>query len=541
MGFYAAFCKPVARMFQAGSWEPTPCRIISSQVGRHPGSKGGQTYSVDITYNYAFIEQSYTSSQYDFAVGSDSGYAGKQAIVQQYRPGTTATCYVNPKAPEEAVLSRRFRAQMLFGLFPLIFMLVGGGGIVWAVRTPRVAARKNAILEGAQPWHVREDWKTGRIRSSANATLRFFWLFTIVWNVISTVALVAVLSESGRRGDGPRWLILLFPTIGVGMLIATMHATLRWLKFGRAIFEMTSMPAVPGGVLEGTIRLGEFIRPETDLRVKLCCVHRVTTGSGKNSRTSEYVLYESEQNLGGGAVESIPILFSIPPEARVTDLMNPRDRVLWRLEPRAKLSGVDLKLQFEVPVFAGAVTPALAASASRARIAEDAARSAYVPPANSRISIQTAAKGGTEYIFPAARNPGMALACTIISLGLGTGIYFLFRNRVPIFPIVLSLFEIIVIAAALFAWFRRTRVVIDSGSIIAMHDLLGIRWQQSAANSDVERVYTQANSSAGNTKYYDIKVAVRDKRNLIAGTGISDHQHAEWLAREMAKAIGLKS
>ena len=55
----------------------------------------------------------------------------------RYPPGARVPCWVDPAHPEEAVLDRDLSAMWLFGLFPLVFIAVGGGGMVWAIRAGR--------------------------------------------------------------------------------------------------------------------------------------------------------------------------------------------------------------------------------------------------------------------------------------------------------------------------------------------------------------------------------------------------------------------
>src|SRR5437762_978337 len=89
------FLMPLYQIVGARSWRPTPCRILKSDVERHAGSKGGATYRIAVTFEYAVDDQRHVSSRYKFTTGSSSGYDGKKAVVDRLPPGTEATCYVN--------------------------------------------------------------------------------------------------------------------------------------------------------------------------------------------------------------------------------------------------------------------------------------------------------------------------------------------------------------------------------------------------------------------------------------------------------------
>jgi hypothetical protein len=123
------FVIPVVQVIGARNWRPTPCVILTSEVRTHRGSKGGETYSIDVTYEYTVEDQRRVSTRYQFMPGSSSGYGGKKAVVDRLPPGSTATCYVNRRDPSEAVLERGRTADLFYGLIPMIFALVGGGGL----------------------------------------------------------------------------------------------------------------------------------------------------------------------------------------------------------------------------------------------------------------------------------------------------------------------------------------------------------------------------------------------------------------------------
>ncbi len=131
------FLEPVLSILDARNWEPVEATVISSDVGVHPSDEGGSTYSVDITYGYAWGGGEFTSDRYQFMTGSSSGYDGKAAVVEAHPPGSKITCYVDPTAPAEAVIHRGLHWELLFGLLPMIFVAVGAGGIVWSISTWR--------------------------------------------------------------------------------------------------------------------------------------------------------------------------------------------------------------------------------------------------------------------------------------------------------------------------------------------------------------------------------------------------------------------
>lgn len=142
------FILPVYRMASSSGWPETPCTVIESEVWSHD-SDDGTTYSVNILYEYKFDGTTYRSNRYTFMTGSSSGYNGKKQVVDAHPPGRKTVCYVNPDDPHEAVLDRGASTTMLFGLIPLVFVVVGAGGMGWAIFGGRKKKHPGSISDKA--------------------------------------------------------------------------------------------------------------------------------------------------------------------------------------------------------------------------------------------------------------------------------------------------------------------------------------------------------------------------------------------------------
>lgn len=133
---YMLALRPLWLMAQARDWQRVPCEVLSSGVRTHSDSDGS-TYSVNIFYRYEVKGREYRSNRYSFMRGSSSGYSGKAAVVNQFPAGMKTFCWVNPSDPGDAVLNREWSGDMWWGLFPLPFVAVGLGGIIWSIRSGR--------------------------------------------------------------------------------------------------------------------------------------------------------------------------------------------------------------------------------------------------------------------------------------------------------------------------------------------------------------------------------------------------------------------
>jgi hypothetical protein len=223
---YFVLWKPWSQWISARLWEETPCRIMSSQVTESSDSDGS-TYKVDVTYTYV-VEGAgeVRGSRYDFMNVNSSGYDGKAAIVARYPPGTETTCWVNPKNATESVLNRDFSWSYLLGLFPLLFVGVGGGGMVWALRQGRKNSAPGSAPGGDRPspFGVDIPANVGQprvLKPQMSPVGKLIWMIvvTLFWNGIISVFVVMMI-EGWRSGKGDGCLTaFLVPFVLIGLLL----------------------------------------------------------------------------------------------------------------------------------------------------------------------------------------------------------------------------------------------------------------------------------------------------------------------------------
>jgi len=307
-GFLAlipVFLLPLVRIVQATTWKETPCTILSSQVGRHSGKS--TTYSIDIAYRYSFDGIEYTAKRYHFVGGSSSGYKGKDAVVKRYRPGSRAVCYVNPRAPSQAVINRGFTSDMWFGLIPLVFMAVGYFGATASRRAANRPAsaqwqpaaarwlpadpRHDATHFAAVPLEPREL----RPSTSPLAKLGIFIVFALAFNgvVVLLISQIIHAYEHHHMEWGLALFCIPFALAGIGFFIAVISCFL-------ALFN----PRIHLTVTPGAVPLGEKLAVEwiirgradklTRLRFVLEGREEATYQNGKNTSTARNVFHRTE-------------------------------------------------------------------------------------------------------------------------------------------------------------------------------------------------------------------------------------------------------
>jgi hypothetical protein len=335
--------------------------------------------------------------------------------------------------------------------------------------------------------------------------------------------------------------------LGVGLLIWAIRTTLRYRKYGMSRLELSTIPGTIGRSLTGTVRVGTSLQSESGFDVRLTCIHRVTTRSGKNSSVQERILWQEQTQAQGqssrdpsGMSTRIPIAFVIPADAQPSEGRNSRDQIVWRLEVSASVPGVDYAATFEVPVFR---TPEsnLPMTESEARLAgaQAAAVAEYKQSPESKIVV-IRNRRGTEIVFPAARNPGVAAGTTVFMLLWGAMVVALVRYDAPVlFPIVFGLLELLLIMGALQFWFGVSRVTADRDMLVVAQGYFYPGRERTIPTAEISEVSIKVGMQAGSRPYYDLTVVLKNDKQVTAGRALRDKREAEWLALTVRNALGL--
>ena len=130
--FEGLMAKSVFRSSSAHGWMGMRCTIESSDAEISSSEDDSSPYSFTVSYSYEVNGQRFTSSQLSTNGASYSDFTKVQRRLDQYPPGSSAPCWVNPENHADAILEQTSHAFSLILLFPLIFVAVGAIGI-WAM------------------------------------------------------------------------------------------------------------------------------------------------------------------------------------------------------------------------------------------------------------------------------------------------------------------------------------------------------------------------------------------------------------------------
>ena len=288
------FVIPAKKTLEARSWQKTPCVIVSSRVVTHSDSDGS-TYAVEVVYRYTFKGRNYTGDKYDFVTGSSSGYDAKSAIVRQYPAGKQTFCYIDPANPEEAVISTEFRGDYLFALIPLLFVVVGACGIVYAIKSWWKGRRPDA--GGLAAVEDATDYSGGsrELKPRTTPVKSFFGLlfFALFWNGL--VSVFVTIAVKGWMKGSPEWFLSFFliPFVLIGFTVLI-------LAFFAAMDMFSPRPRLE--LNPSALRLGEEAtaswqipgaRAYKQLSIYVEGIQKIRTES-KNSKGENNIQTESE-------------------------------------------------------------------------------------------------------------------------------------------------------------------------------------------------------------------------------------------------------
>lgn len=348
--------RTVQRAQAVSRWMEVPATVLETDLQEQRGDDS-TTYRVTARYRYVVDGQAYESTQVSLHGGGDNIGTWQQdryrELVQVLQAPDAVRCRVNPADPAEAILFPAVRAPLLFlyGAFGFIFGGVGLGLLVAAVRTWRNAVRRAAAPETA-PWMERDDWARGVIRSSSRAEAWALTAMAVFWNVISWSFVVAAGRDFFRQGLVAVFL-LVFPAIGVALAVWAVRQQMAAARYGRAVFQMASVPGVLGGRLAGVIRLPGSDRPEGGFVVSVQCQRTVRQGKSSTTVTD----WQAERVLDPGKLpladegQALPVLFALPYDRPASGEWTGGGPARWRLQVKGAQPGVDVDVSFEIPVF----------------------------------------------------------------------------------------------------------------------------------------------------------------------------------------------
>lgn len=523
LAFGAFFARGLVDWLAARSWEPVPATLLHVDLRVSRSSEGDPTYRVQARFEYARHGRRYVAERVDLHPGSDNlGDYHQQLharLEQAWRTGKAVTAWVDPDDPSRAVLNRDMRwGRLAFGmLFPVVF---GGVGVAMLVRERR-AGRERKRLEQrklrhpGQPWRWFDRWSSPEIKSASTTRVWMAVAFAVLWNIVSLPVTLLVPGEVAA-GNHAALIALVFPVIGIGLVIWAVLEMLRLRRYGNSTLRLDSVPVPLGGELVATLTIPARLEARA-LEVQLACVHRYATGSGRNRRTREHTLWEDRRHVavrggGGPGCTVARIEMPVPPDQPAADEEHADNRTIWQLRAESEEPGVDYRAVFELPVF----DTGEAANADNRPAARDSS------PAGSDDWRETGVQhdivaAGQRFRFPRLRMVGAGLGTlAIASVFTGAGVFLGHGAGHWVFGGIFALVGLLILWAAVTMLFQRSEIVVGNDRLRYRHGVFG-GWHE-VRTDEIDSIETRRSGSIGRNLYFRIllKRHGRERASAIA-------------------------
>ncbi|MEM1108149.1 MAG: DUF3592 domain-containing protein [Planctomycetota bacterium] len=366
LGFgWFMFAKPALVLLDAQDWPSVPATVTSSDLESHSDSDG-TTYKIKISFAYEVQGRRYTGDTYDaFSGMSSSGYDGKKKIVDDHPVGKQVSAYVNPKDPGQAFLYRGWSHNIWFAGIPLLFVLIGGGGMLGVFWSGRKAAWKTKNAKRSErvgprsqdewlPKFARSDERDGAIdgqaRSDTNTVsptgsrwgkLGFVVAFALIWDAVVAVVVVSMLKDGVSGNVVPLLFMIPFVLVGIGCVIAVIYML---LAMSNPVVRMHFDPRVM--TWGEPLRVAWSIDGRADrfdrLTVMVEGAERATYTRGTDTITDEHVFFEHTLYDAEALDRRDPLSREGEaelklPETAMHSLDLPHNDIVWRIKVKGEI------------------------------------------------------------------------------------------------------------------------------------------------------------------------------------------------------------
>ena len=415
----------------------------------------------------------------------------------------------------------------------LIFILVV---ITWATRKANADYNRQKEIKRLhpdEPWLWHSKWADGKMTSSNKSDIIFYLSGAGIFSLCGWTG-VYLCYQDMVAGDYVKLLTLIFPFIGLILAYCGLCSLNRYLKFGESTFQMACMPGIVGGELAGVIYTKANQIPDDGFVLKLQSIKLITTGSGKNKRTRQEILWEDTHKVnidlgasGGDGKVVLPVSFAIPFESKSSSAkLGKKPKLVWKLSAAAEFPGADFHCKFDVPVFK---TPE--SQENFRPLGAEQSFSKEIPLSNLCAASgvkQLDDNGKVCFEFPLTRRYGAKLTSVALTIFFSGGIYFM--------PIICGALTLLLAAATARFCFWYGKISADEHGVQIVTGFLGLRSHQFSRDQIKSLIYRETMNNR--TQEFDLFVETteHDKPTLF-GPALQGETAARRLCEALESAI----
>ena len=536
--------------WQMSDWVQVEARLLSG--GYETSSGDSDTYEAYAEYQYEFQGRRFTADRVGISSGGDNIGDYQQEIGNNLRAaharGESILVYVNPESPSHAVIDRGVRWGLIG--FKMIFVIVFGGvgfGLLYGVwRTPAEKDKSDPAYVD-KPWLLNDDWQTSTIRSSSKTSMWAAWGFAIFWNAISSITPFMAYEEVVEKQNYIALVALVFPLVGVGLLVWAIRRTLEWRRFGPAPVTLDPYPGSIGGHVGGTIDVNMPYDSNVKFKLTLTNIHSYESGSGDNRSKKEKALWQDAiiaHAAPGNKGTRLTFRFDVPEGQRPSDTEKDDSYALWRLNLAADIPGTDIDRDYEIPVYpTGQQSRLLSGYAiERARSEQSKLDEQSVRDA---INLEHTPQG-KRLFFPMGRNlSGSLVGIVIGGIFAAAGWFLVVQEGQKIFGSIFGGVGALVAITSFYMLFNSFEVRQVPNGIRTVRRLLGIPIGGSELHlGQIAEIYKhssmQSQSGGKHTVYCDIYARDRAGKKHKIALGFKGKSEAEAAIRLIGREFGLR-
>ena len=516
--------------WQMDAWVQADARLTRAGYETHSGDDS-DTYEAFASYNYSIGDQSYSGDRVSLSGGADNIGSYQEDIgrnlLNAHSSGESILIFVNPENPSDSVIDRGVRWGLLG--FKLMFVFVFGGvGLGLLIAAWKAPKEKDQTLPKFQeaPWLVNDGWQTSTIKSSSKSSMYGAWIFAALWNLISAPLPFVLYEEVLQKENYPALIGLLFPLVGIGLLVWAVRRTLEWRRFGPAPATLDPFPGSIGGHVGGTIDLKLPFDAGHQFAVTLTSIRSYVSGSGKNRSRKEKALWQ--ENLVAhatlGAIGTrLTFRFDVAEGFNESDTEKDDSYHIWRLNLSAELPGTDLDRDYELPVYATATQSRFLSNVAVQK-SHDMQRKVDDAAVRDVINLEST-PGGKRMFFPIGRHFSSASGGFIVgAIFAAAGWFLIVQEGHTIFGSVFSGIGGLIALACLYMMLNSLEVLLIDNEVVTIRRLLGIPVGRKRMRRDVFTKFGKKSSfktQSGNKHviYYSVAAVDRQGGKLVVGEG----------------------
>lgn len=536
--------------YQMRSWVPVEAEVLSAGYRTNSGSDN-DTYQAYVEYRYSYGGAYLIGDRVGIGSGSDNIGSYQQTtgsrLSRARANGTPVTVYVDPEDPSRSIVDRNVRWGMI-GFQSIFLFVFGGVGLFLLIAVWRAPQEKDGSLPQYQssPWLLNDKWQTATILSSSKMAMWGAWAFAAFWNLISIALPFLVYEEVTKKHNYIALVGLLFPLVGIGLLVWAIRRTLEWRRFGAAPVTLDPFPGSIGGHVGGTIDLKLPFDPSIPFQVTLTSIRSYLSGSGKDRSRKEKARWQDAlvaQAEPGGKGTRLTFRFDVPEGLDESDTDTDDSYHLWRLNLKAKLPGTDLDRDYELPVYATAQASRFlsdqAVQTSRARqraIDDESIRKTF------ELHFDT---GGKRMLYPMGRYfkstiGGFVIGCIFAAAGW----YLVVGEGARLFGGVFGGVGAFIALFCLYLMFSSLEVSKEIDGISSVRRWLGIPISRKRMHLNtiarLEKVSSfQTQSGGKHVMHYSIHALDRQGNKMVVGEGFKGESEARAAMRFITREFGL--